>query len=70
MENEETKAGFAYSVALVLGLFGLIVLGLLGLPMTTLILVAFASTLLGAFAYGLWDVLAHRKPRSRLRSSA
>ncbi|HET7445617.1 MAG TPA: hypothetical protein VFJ57_13270 [Solirubrobacterales bacterium] len=70
MESEERKAGFAYSLALVIGLFGLIGLGLLGLPMTTLILVAFASTVLGAFAYGLWDVLAHRKPRSRLRSSA
>lgn len=70
MENGERQADFAYSLALVLGLIGLIALGLLGLPMTTLILAAFAATVLGAFAYGLWDVLAHRKPRSRLRSSA
>lgn len=70
MESEERKAGFAYSLALVLCLVGLVALGLLGLPVTTIILVAFASTLLGAFAYGLWDALAHRKPTSRLRSSA
>lgn len=67
MENEERKAGFAYSLALVLGFFGLVALGLLGLPMTTIIPVVFAAAVAGAFAYAVWEILAHRSRRSATR---
>jgi hypothetical protein len=61
MENEAKNGGFTYSLALVLGLVGIVALGLLGLPMTTIILIAFVAAVLGAFLYGLWDILAHRR---------